>query len=134
MGYAVPREEGAHIQILTAFLADGGLISGLNYGITKGARLELRLVVLGTRRGGGLVAGWGTGRRDLVCTMPVDGFAQSGITGSTEAKLGVFDGACGGSEPLSLFNNCNMACPMNAPHRNGGRWVHEASAIDPREK
>ena len=69
-----------------------------------------------------------------VCTMSVDGFAQSGITGSTEANWGVFGGACGDSEPLSLFNNCNMACPMNAPHRNGGRWVHEASAIDPREK
>lgn len=61
MVYAVPREEGAHIQILTAFLADGGLISGLDYGITKGAWLELRLVVLGTRRGGGLVCWMGYG-------------------------------------------------------------------------
>ncbi|KFZ12160.1 hypothetical protein V502_07241 [Pseudogymnoascus sp. VKM F-4520 (FW-2644)] len=68
MGYAVPREEGAHIQILTAFLADGGLISGFDYEITKGARIELRPVVLGTRRGGGLVAGWGTASETRSCS------------------------------------------------------------------
>lgn len=60
--YFCTERGDAHIQILTAFLAGGGLISGFDYGITKGARLQATASCFGHQTWWWFGC-WGTARR-----------------------------------------------------------------------
>jgi hypothetical protein len=106
MDYSCTERGDAHIQILTAFLAGGGLISGFDYGITKGARLQATASCFGHQTWWWFGC-WGTARRVrtvhntlrhraitgrcvrircLHSTMALGGYAQSGMSGRTEAN------------------------------------------------